>query len=494
VNKPSTLLKGPAVEPQNEQRLGIWSMIELVFDTCYRVGLGWCIGVSYPRFSGRSWRWPVEVVASRYVSGPFDDLAHGPRRHRVQLVRVVFPGHSAGPETTVELLRLKMGCLNLLNHFKAGLRAVRLRWPSSAGWLPRPTWRPWVRDDPSIGVTRVALSVSERLPLSRFIFEPSWTPVLGTYLYPLKLLDVDELPTDPNDYLEVIRVVPVTGMDVAITRGGGLFVRDRGQYSARQAIDALVQSLNILTCEFTLAGLVSQPVTDIDVQSGKLIGKYVSITGGWGSFGERTWGPYALLCVTPRDMSAPYRATANPYWPPYFYWTAHNRKGIVAEVEKLANAPLLSAVAPGLPSLVAAAAFHATRHNMSETIINSWVVVELILYQRWMDHLTAQPDSGRRRRLKDTRTYSASVQAEVLLTAGLLPADTYDKVQSARKTRNDFTHKGDASADGAAQCMEAMRAMLSLLGVRIDRLKGYSYQAGGIGSPLTDLEPEFPFK
>jgi len=42
--------------------------------------------------------------------------------------------------------------------------------------------------------------------------------------------------------------------------------------------------------------------------------------------------------------------------------------------------------------------------------------------------------------------------------------------------------------------MEAMRAMLSLLGVRIDRLKGYSYQAGGIGSPLTDLEPEFPFK
>jgi hypothetical protein len=339
----------------------------------------------------------------------------------------------------------------------------------------------------------VALSVSERLPLSRFIFEPSWTSVRGTYLYPLKLLDVDELPTDPNDYREVIRVVQVTGVDVAITRGGGLFVRDRGQYSTPQAIDSLVNILNVLTCEFTLAGLVSQPVTDIDMQSGKLIGQYISIAGGTGSFGDRTWGPHALLCVRPRDMSAPYTTAASTWWPPYFYWTAHNPKGIVDAVEKLANAPLLSAVAPGLPSLVAAAAFHAARHNSSETIINSWVAVELILYQRWVAHLNSLSDSARRRRLKDTRTYSAGVQAEVLLTAGLINVDTYDKIQSARKIRNDFAHRGDASADGAAQCMEAMRAMLSLLGVRIDRLSAYSYQSGGIGSPATEPEPEFPF-
>jgi hypothetical protein len=338
----------------------------------------------------------------------------------------------------------------------------------------------------------VVLNISERLPLSRFIFEPSWTPVRGTYLHPLKLLDVDELPTDPNDYLEVIRVFPVTGVDVAITRGGGLFVRDRGQYSSPQAIDQLVNIFNMLTCEFTLAGLVSQPVTDLDLQSGKLIGQHISIAGGWGSFGDRTWGPHALLCVTPRDISAPYRTEANPWWPPYFYWTS-SPKGVMPSVETLANAPLLSAVAPGLPSLVAAAAFHAARHNLSETIINSWVVVELILYQQWNDHLTSLSNSARRRRLKDTRTYSAGVQAEVLLTAGLMQDDTYDKVQAARKTRNDFAHRGDASADGAAHCMEAMRAMLRLLGVHTDRLSGYSYQSGGPGLPTTELEPEFPF-
>jgi hypothetical protein len=339
----------------------------------------------------------------------------------------------------------------------------------------------------------VALNVTERLPLSRFIFERSWTPVRGTYLYPLKVLEADERPTDPNDYLEVIRVVPVTGVDVAITRGGGLFARDRGQYSTPQAIDALVNLLNLLTCEFTLAGLVSQPVTDIDMQSAKLIGQYISITGGWGSFGDRTWGPYSLLCMVPRDMSAPYTTTRNPYWPPNFYWTAHGEKGIVDAVQKLANAPLLSAVAPSLPGLVAAAAFHAARHNLSETIITSWVVVEVILYHQWIGYLKSLSDSARRRRLEDTRTYSAGIQAEVLLTAGLVQDDTYNKVQSARKTRNDFAHRGVASADGAAQGMEAMRAMVSFLGVRVDRLSGFSFQSGGIGSPVAELEPEFPF-
>jgi hypothetical protein len=32
-----------------------------------------------------------------YCSGPFDGLAHEPRRHGVQLVCVVFPGRSGGP-------------------------------------------------------------------------------------------------------------------------------------------------------------------------------------------------------------------------------------------------------------------------------------------------------------------------------------------------------------------------------------------------------------
>jgi hypothetical protein len=136
---------------------------------------------------------------------------------------------------------------------------------------------------------------------------------------------------------------------------------------------------------------------------------------------------------------------------------------ILDTVEKGANAPLLSGVAPSLPGLVAAAAFHTARHNLSETIVTSWVVVELILYSQWSKYLQSRPDSARRRRLKDTRTYTASIQAEVLVTAGLLQDDLYKKVQAARKIRNDFAHEGSATADGAAHCIEAMRAMIQLL-------------------------------
>jgi hypothetical protein len=54
----------------------------------------------------------------------------------------------------------------------------------------------------------VALNVTERLPLSRFIFERSWTPVRGTYLYPLKVLEADERPTDPTIILRSLGLSP----------------------------------------------------------------------------------------------------------------------------------------------------------------------------------------------------------------------------------------------------------------------------------------------
>jgi hypothetical protein len=60
-----------------------------------------------------------------HVSGPFDGLAHEPRRHDVQLVRVVSPGRSGGPETTVALLQVNPSRKKFLYILKAGLQAGR---------------------------------------------------------------------------------------------------------------------------------------------------------------------------------------------------------------------------------------------------------------------------------------------------------------------------------------------------------------------------------
>ena len=84
----------------------------------------------------------------------------------------------------------------------------------------------------------MSLVLSERLPLGRFVFDTAWTPLKGAHMHPLRFFAVDR-SKDPNDYLEVLEVVEVDGTNVAITRGGGLFVRDRGQYETH---DSLVRS------------------------------------------------------------------------------------------------------------------------------------------------------------------------------------------------------------------------------------------------------------
>jgi hypothetical protein len=123
------------------------------------------------------------------------------------------------------------------------------------------------------------LEVRETLPLARFIYDTAWTPLWGAYLYPLRYF-APERSTDPNDYLEVVCVTSVCGKNVAITRGGGLFVRVPGVERTEEAVDNVVTVLNCLLCEFALEGLTSSPITDIDVQDGKLIGRHASITGG----------------------------------------------------------------------------------------------------------------------------------------------------------------------------------------------------------------------
>ena len=123
------------------------------------------------------------------------------------------------------------------------------------------------------------------MPLGRFVYEASWTPVRGAYILPLRFFAPDRTQ-NPNDYLEVVSVVEVGGINFAITRGGGLFVRDKGQYKTPEQVERLVSLFNLLLAEFALLGLASHPLTDIELQIGRLIGRHASITGGWGSFGE----------------------------------------------------------------------------------------------------------------------------------------------------------------------------------------------------------------
>ncbi len=337
----------------------------------------------------------------------------------------------------------------------------------------------------------MTFEVNESQPLGRFIYDRAWTSLKGAYLYPLRFF-ATERSNDPNDYLEVVRVFDVSGVDIAVTRGGGLFARDRGQLNSSTGTDQLVSIINLLLCQFALEGLISHPVTDIDIQAGKLIGHHASIVGGGGSYAERTWGPFALLASTPKDLGEMGSQRRNPYWPPNFYWTTYD-PGILEKVEGCKAALKLQQVGATLPSLLVAALHHSSRHNASETILTGWIVCEQILSYYWDEHVNCVQDPIRRRRLADTRTYTAAVRAELLHTAQKMEKNTYLLFQKARKARNDLAHRAVTSREAPSDSIAAMRRMLNMLGIDSNRVPGYAYQRSGHGAPSIELEPSFQF-
>lgn len=330
----------------------------------------------------------------------------------------------------------------------------------------------------------------ERLPLERFTGQTaSWTPVRGTYLFPLRLLDVTQHPNDPNDYLEVIRVIDVNGNDVAVTRGGGLYVRCADNFQdSDEDMQRYVDTFNLIACEVSLEGHFAGPITDHDIGPAKLIGEYVGTWGGGGWFAETHWQPFMILATEPRRLEP-----AGVMWAPNGSWFLADSPGLLDRVAQLRNVNLLRAVSVNLPALVCAAIYHAARHNVAESITTGWISCEVILSFWWDEYLSTIQDGRQRDRLSDQRTYTAAVRTEFLLTAGRMRRELYDYLNPARQIRNTLAHRGRASLADAERVIAALRATLEALGVNADRV-GWGYGRGGLVPPSPAPEPSFQFR
>lgn len=340
-------------------------------------------------------------------------------------------------------------------------------------------------------VPYMAFEVVESVPLGRFLFGESWTPVWGAHVYPLRFFGQGG-SNDPNDYLEVIKVITADDSDVALTRGGGLYARAREDSRSEREVQRVMRLLNLVVCELSIQGVASDPVNDTDIQMGKLIGHHIAIAGGWGMYGERTWGPLALLASSPRDTGAAYGRPGNNWWPPNFYWPAHDA-AVLDRLGNLPNARALSAIGDHIPALTAAAIAHSSRHNVGETILTAWLVSEAIITALWRRYIGTITGSGRRDRLRDFRIYTASVQLETLLTAGHLDERAYESLHAARKIRNDLAHNARMSEDGARIALEAMKSGLALLNIETVSV-AYTFQGGGMLHSPREADPGFPFR
>jgi hypothetical protein len=93
------------------------------------------------------------------------------------------------------------------------------------------------------------------------------------------------------------------------------------------------------------------------------------------------------------------------------------------------------------------------KRQWAESLIHVWTTTERLLEIAWQERIVKAakaPSKKRRQFLDDHRTWTASAKLEVLFQKGLLDIETYDKLDQARKARNDFAHRGVAPSQGQA--------------------------------------------
>lgn len=286
--------------------------------------------------------------------------------------------------------------------------------------------------------------------------------VIGTYIYPYCLLSMPDWE-DPFSATEVIQRVNITNEEILITRNGGLFIKPPEELSDINRPDAdpgqdlqaklefeerAAKLFNLVICEYAFHEVISEPTTPVHISTGKLIDDHaliISASGARELYLERTLNPSMNLL----------QGT----------WRMHriHDPQVTSSVANLASSSKLSDISENLPALTAGAYSLFSRRQLSEALIDAWIVSEQIVDWQWDDYLSQLSDSERRRRLCDTRTYTASIRIEILHTVGVFNNDLYTDLTKARKHRNDLAHRAKINIDMATETLMAMKYAIDFL-------------------------------
>lgn len=274
--------------------------------------------------------------------------------------------------------------------------------------------------------------------------------VIGTYLYPYRLLSKPDWE-DPYSATAVISKTNADSLEVYITCNGGLFLRPPTNISTFQdkiEFEEIASNVfNRIICEFAFHGIVSAPSTPSHISAGQMIDDHAlitSATGGREIYPERTMNP-ALHLLSPQGT-----------------WRMHQLidEKVVKRVSSLTASSKLAIVSDNLPALAAGAYSLFSQRQLSEALIDSWIVIEQLIDWFWSTHISQIPDTKRRKRLNDTRTYTSSVRIEILRTTGTFPQSLHEVLHVARKHRNDLAHRAQINQEMARETATAMKQMI----------------------------------
>lgn len=94
------------------------------------------------------------------------------------------------------------------------------------------------------------------------------------------------------------------------------------------------------------------------------------------------------------------------------------------------------------PNILLEGVSHYVSSNWAQSLILFWTNIEQLINQIWEEKVISQDMSKKRREfLSDFRTWTAAAKIEALLLTGCLNKETYDMLNTSRKTRNDFMHR-----------------------------------------------------
>lgn len=287
--------------------------------------------------------------------------------------------------------------------------------------------------------------------------------VIGTYLYPHVLFS-DIFLDNRDSAIEIVETTTIESHEILLTRNGGLFVRPPSSMSdpyrdlEGHLIDDLQAKLafeekaavcfNRVICELALLGIVSQPATPVHISYGRLINNHALISNGGGGremYLERTTNPLGMLF-------------RNDWHTLRMYPDVLAKKAMEQECAKF-----LVEVSEDLPALVAGAYSLFSQRQLSEALIDSWIVCEQVIDHLWKNYISTIEDKSRVKRLDDNRTYSVAVRTEILHSIGEISAPIYNELNKARKNRNELAHGAKTTLSETTVCLNAMKLIVEFL-------------------------------
>lgn len=292
--------------------------------------------------------------------------------------------------------------------------------------------------------------------------EVAFEQVIGTYIYPYCLLSMPEWG-NPLSATEVIQRVDIDGEEILVARNGGLFIKppeeslDVKNSEAEQdaSLDGKLayeeqaaKVFNLVICEYALHGIISEPATPIHISAGKLIDDHalvVSAGGGREIYLERTINPSMHLIQNTWRM----HRVCDPQ--------------ITLNVAKLSCASKLAEISENVPSLTAGAYSLFSRRQLSEALVDAWIVIEQIVDWLWDEYKNRLPEADRKSRLGDSRTYTSAVRIEILHTIEVFGSDLYRELTRARMHRNKLAHRAGINFEMASETLTAMKNTIEFL-------------------------------